>query len=173
MLSLWLATISKKYKQVSPGQNTVEMAVVLPFVLFLIIALFEMGQVFFAYIALVNATRDGTIYASQNSELATLCPDPIPQIGSAGFLAMDQKCKNFAERISADPIAATLDSRAMTIARPVVSQHPTPGNPPIVTVSIAYQLRTFTTSMSMPIFDRMGLPEAYTLRYSLFMAENP
>jgi hypothetical protein len=168
MLTLWLSTLSKKFKQISPGQNTVEMAVVVPFVLILLIALFEMGQVFFAYIALVNATRDGTIYATQNPDLATLCPNPIPQVGSAGFLAMDQKCKNFAERLTADPIAATLDSRSMTIARPSLAANPITGGQ-VVNVTIRYKLQTFTTSMSMPIFDRMGLPNEYTLSYSLQM----
>ena len=166
MLSLWLATISKKYKHASPGQNTVEMAVVLPFVLFLIIALFEMGQVFFGYIALVNAARDGSIFASLNPDLSTVCPNPIPQVGSSGFLGMDQMCKDYVDHVSADVIAATLDSRSLTLGRP--SAPSITINQPI-TVTLTYKLKTFTTSMSMPLFDRMGLPNEYTLNYSMAM----
>lgn len=164
----WFSRLLDKPKACEQGQNVVEMAIVTPFMLFLILALFEMGQVFYAYIAMVNAARDGSIYASLNPSLSTstVCPSPIPQVGTSGYGGMTEQCKNFADRISADTVAALLDSRSLTIARPLA---PTIGLNLPITVTVSYQLTTFSSSMAMPFFGRMGLPNSYNLSYSMAM----
>ncbi len=141
-----------------------------PFMVFLILALFEMGQIFYAYIAMVSAARDGGIYASMNTVLSTECPSPLPQVGSSGYAGMTEKCKIFADRVSGDLVAAFLDSYSLTIARPILGTETKNGitfnN---ITVTISYQLRTFSSDMAMPFFGRMGLPNFYQLVYSFGM----
>jgi Flp pilus assembly protein TadG len=153
------------FKQ-SHGQNVVEMAIVTPFMLILLLAMFELGQVLYAYITIANAARDGGIFASLNPSLVSECPSSIPSVGDTAYTSMTTNCKNFSERISADVIAALLDSRSLTISRPSA---PNMAIMQPITVTLNYQLRTFTSSASMPFFGRLGLPSTYQLRYSWVM----
>jgi hypothetical protein len=52
------------------GQSIVEIAVTLPFLIVIVIALVEMGIVFASYLSLVNAAREGAVFASMYSELS-------------------------------------------------------------------------------------------------------
>ncbi|MBI5305619.1 MAG: pilus assembly protein [Chloroflexi bacterium] len=162
----WFKRNLAHWKSHEQGQNAVEMAIVTPFMMFLILAIFEMGQVFYAYLAIVNTARDGTIYASLNPIVTTTCPDPIPPVGTSGYGSMTHECKKFAERLSADVVAASLDTNLLTIARPISTTVPGYSN---ITVTLSYKLSTFSSGMSMPFFGRMGLPNFYDLRYSLGM----
>lgn len=153
------------------GQNLVEMAIVTPFMLILLLAIVEMGQVFYAYIAMVNAARDGSIYASLNPGLSAACPDPLPQVGTSNYGAMTAECKTFADRVGADTVAALLDSRMLTIARPISTTVYPPAALPYqnITVTVSYQLSTFSSGMEMPFFGRLGLPATYNLSHSMGM----
>lgn len=149
------------------------MAIVTPFMLILLLAMFELGQVLYAYIAMVNAARDGSIYASLNPRISSssVCPDPLPQVGASGYGAMPEECKTFADRLAADTVAALLDSRMLTIARPISTTVYPPSALPYqnITVTVSYQLRTFSSAMEMPFFGRLGLPATYNLSYSMGM----
>lgn len=49
-----------------PGQSLVELAVALPFVLLLMLGTVDLGRMFFDYIEIRNAVREGAAYASRN-----------------------------------------------------------------------------------------------------------
>ncbi len=51
------------------GQSMVEMAILLPIIIMLVLALVEVGIVFANYIALVNAAHEGAAFASMYPEL--------------------------------------------------------------------------------------------------------
>jgi uncharacterized repeat protein (TIGR01451 family) len=58
----------------------VEFALVLPIMLFLMAIAIDFGRLFYAYVAVENAAKEGALYGSQNPVCATsnaaLCPDP-------------------------------------------------------------------------------------------------
>ena len=59
----------------------VEFALVLPLMLFLLAMAIDFGRLFYAYVAVENAAKEGAIYGAQNPICATdasasLCPDP-------------------------------------------------------------------------------------------------
>jgi hypothetical protein len=76
-----------------PGQSIVEVAVALPFLILIVVGLVEMGILLASYLSLVNAAREGAIFASMHPELvdtATCQPDntpnayPLPE-GTPGY----------------------------------------------------------------------------------------
>lgn len=54
----------KKLIRQNKGQTVVEFALVLPVLIFLLLAIMEGGRIFAAYLELQNAARDGARYAS-------------------------------------------------------------------------------------------------------------
>jgi len=57
----------------------VEFALILPVFLVLLAAAVDLGRMFYAYVAVENATKEGAIYGAQNPQCAatsTLCPNP-------------------------------------------------------------------------------------------------
>jgi hypothetical protein len=70
----------------------VEISLALPFLVVIVMALIEFGMVLAAYLSLVNATREGAVFASEYSQLAdSNCnPDsnpnayPLPE-GTSGY----------------------------------------------------------------------------------------
>ncbi len=58
----------------------VEFALVLPIMLFLMAIAIDFGRLFYAYVAVENAAKEGALYGAQNPVCATasaaLCPDP-------------------------------------------------------------------------------------------------
>ena len=144
------------------GQSFVEMAMAIPLLTILVIAIFEFGQAFAAYIALVNATREGAVYASLHP-LFSVPPCP-PDAGSPLY----QDYKNYRDRVKAEAISANLDTALLTIDCPTMSSSTPVLNQPI-TVTVHYQLTTFTSQMSVPYFERMGRPGYYLINYSMVM----
>lgn len=64
----------------SRGQSMVEFALVLPIMLFLMAIAIDFGRLFYAYVAVQNAAKEGALYGSRNplcDELSAACPDPI------------------------------------------------------------------------------------------------
>lgn len=151
------------------GQSLVEMAVIVPFLAILIIGAIEMSQAFTTYIALINAARAGATYASLYPETRN-CANP-PEDTNTGATYYD-KCIEYSERVKDEFIAIGLDpDRAyLTIQAPVMySPDGTTvyANCPI-TSTVTYNLNTiFTSSMSLPLVGRMGLPSAYIIRYAM------
>jgi hypothetical protein len=138
------------------GQSLVEMAVITPFLLILLLAIFEMSQAYRAYIALVNAAREGAAYASLYPELSDSTKTP----------STSQEYLDYLDRVKGEADAAGLDMTFLSIDRPVAPQIKL--NCPI-TETLHYQLYTFSSQMSMPYFGRMGLPDHYQINYSVGM----
>jgi Flp pilus assembly protein TadG len=152
------------------GQSVVEVALTLPFLLLVILGLVEMGILFSTYIALVNATREGTLYASMHPELSNSTQTPTT---SATWI-------EYQSRI-ADEVDVTvgarlregqlLDSQTLTVNRPVIATSGTCANSTNIgcpiTVTVSYQLHTFLNDVNMPVLGRFGLPNTYTMNYSM------
>ena len=64
---------SKKHKTPEdyPGQSLLELALVLPFLLFVIFGVLDLGRVFFSTITIVSAAREGARYLTVYSEDVT------------------------------------------------------------------------------------------------------
>ena len=63
----------------SRGQSMIEFALILPIFLLLLAGAVDLGRMFYAYVAVENATKEGALYGAQNPQCATvtaLCPDP-------------------------------------------------------------------------------------------------
>jgi hypothetical protein len=151
------------------GQGLVEAAVAIAFLLMLVIGIFEVGQVFSAYIVLVNSVRDGALYASAN-------PDLRNQVSESNCHAQgltQEAYPNlyaYCERVKLGIITRRLDpdDQYLTIMNPIYE--PLNGSPNRyrITVGAEYRLSTlFTSSISMPFFGRLGLPSSYTLSYKM------
>lgn len=143
------------------GQSLVEMAVITPFLLILLLAMVELSQAFVAYIGVINGAREGAVYAALNPEIRN-CSNP-PEMDTSSISAL---CKLYSERVKAETVALNLDTDFLTVNRPVA---PNPRVNCPITVTISYQLITFTSSASLPLFGRMGLPSAYIINYSTSM----
>ena len=74
--------LTAKYASHS-GQSMLEVAVALPFLLLIVIALIEMGIVFASYVALVNAAREGAIFAAMCPVIADSSKDTDSNLGSS------------------------------------------------------------------------------------------
>lgn len=63
------------------GQSIVEFALVLPLFLVVCALAIDLGRLFYSYVAVVNAAKEGAVYGGRNPICATntnsqLCPDP-------------------------------------------------------------------------------------------------
>ena len=128
------------------GSALVEVAFGSLFLLGLIIALFEMGMVFSAYVAVINASRAGATYASMH-------PDPL-----------DPEYGRYAEIARHELRAARLDMSKVQVLPPETPEGTEPGRP--IRVTVIYRLSTFTSTLSLPVFGRFGLPSEYTLAWT-------
>ncbi len=139
------------------GQSLVEMAVIVPFLLILLVAVLELSQAFVVYIGLVNSTREGAAYASLYPEVKDCANPPEDDTSS-----ISDKCVSYSERIKAEIVVLNLDVTQLNITRP--SAPDVYANCPI-TVTLSYTLTTFSSSISLPLVGRLGLPSSYQLRY--------
>ncbi len=155
------------------GQSLVELAVIIPFLAILLIAAIEMAQAFTVYIALINATRAGASYAQLYPEVRN-CADPPGTDTSAN----SEKCIEYSERVKDEILAMGFNGFGFITTDDLDVDVPTMYSPSGSTVyancpitsTLTYNLRTvFTSSMSMPLFGRMGLPNTYSIRYSTAM----
>lgn len=157
------------------GQSLVEIAVGAPFLIILVIVLIEMGIVFAVYISLINAAREGAVFASKFPQLSNggtsntsqySCPDAsCPTLG-------EEFGNRIANEVFVEPGETLrgrqlIDTNKLTIDTPVLGSTVDKGN--AITVTVNYTVNTFTSSISMPFFGRFGLPSAYILRYSMAM----
>ena len=161
------------------GQSMVEVAVTLPFLILIVIALIEMGIVFASYISLVNATREGAVFASMYPQLSTP-PKYGTDVyyGTGGGISPSLTISyEYTTRIQNEILAVTntlrtgqlIDQENLTMPPPVID--PTCGinqGCPI-TVTVSYQVHTFTSDVSLPYFGRFGLPNYYLLSYTMGM----
>jgi hypothetical protein len=121
------------------GQSLVEMTVGLVFLLIIVLILFEMGMLFYSYIAVLNASREGAVYAS-------LVPD-----------MNDEQYVHYKTITSAEAEAAGLNTDPSFF---VVDRPETPdGIDPLdrVIVRVHYQIINPTQGIVLPFLGRMGL----------------
>jgi hypothetical protein len=78
-LPLWRVLHRHRRTSRSRGQSLVELALIMPVFLILIATAIDLGRLFSAYIAIVNATKEGALYGATNPLCDThlACADPL------------------------------------------------------------------------------------------------
>ena len=64
----------------SRGQALVELALVMPIFLLLIAGAIDLGRLFYAYVAIVNASKEGALYGARHpmcDHASAQCPNPL------------------------------------------------------------------------------------------------
>jgi len=142
------------------GQSLVEVAGVSVFLIILSLMVFETGVMFFSYVALLNASREGAVYASSRPELAD--SGRTPEDGEAYLRYTEGIVKGEVR------LGNLVDPTKLTIHRPVlVNGTSNPGDP--IKVQVDYQLITFTSTMRLPFVGRFGLPDYWPMSVATTM----
>ncbi len=121
------------------GQSLLEMTIGVIFLLIIVLILFEMAMLFYSYIAVLNASREGAVYAS----IYPVMTEPQRQRYESITVAEAQ-----AAGLNTDP------------ALFIVDPPDTPdGTEPLrrVIVRVHYQLINPTQGIVLPVLGRMGL----------------
>lgn len=118
-----------------------EMTVGMVFLVIIVLVLFEMAVLFYSYIALLNASREGAVYAATH-------PTIVPG---------DFEYDRYETITTAEAVAGGLrtDPEYFQIHAPEIPEDIAPLNPIIVKVS--YQLINPTQGIILPFLGRMGL----------------
>ena len=167
------------------GQSVVEIAISVPFLLILLLGVLEMGIVFATYLAVVNATREGAVFASMYPQLsdAACARSPQPACTGAhdgdayggGGTMPETIWTEYVNRISNESFVqpgevlradGLIKSGIFYVERPYAPAY-TIGSP--ITVTVHYTITTLTSGMSFPFFGRLGLPNSYHIRYEFAM----
>ena len=124
------------------GQSMLEMTFGMVFLVIIILVLFEMALLFYSYIALLNASREGAVYAS-------IFPDIVD--------TADPHYSEYKSIVTAEAQAAGLniDSSVFEVFLPETPEGIDPLDPVIVKVS--YQIINPTPGIVLPMLGRMGL----------------
>ncbi len=142
------------------GQSLVEVAGVSVFLILLSLMIFETGVMFFSYVALLNASREGAIYASAHPELAD--PAKTPEDSQAYLIYTERIVKGEVR------LGNLVDPARLTIHRPVLVDGTSRFGDPI-RVQVDYQLVTFTSTIRLPFFGRFGLPNYWPMSVATTM----
>ena len=129
------------------GQGLLEAAVAFLFLLLILILLFEASVLFASYIALLTTSVQGAIYAAGY---------PNMQSNPA-----DEHYVQFESIIRAEALAGKLSWEDVTVLPPQLPANVQPGEP--ITVTVRYELTTFSSQVVFPMFGRLGLPDRYTI----------
>jgi hypothetical protein len=177
------------------GQSMVEMAMTLPLLIMLVLALIEIGIVLATYIALINAAHEGATFASMYPELGDRTCGATPYPTCVG--AFDTKLyggstvtttltiwNEYYDRVQSEVVmfvggalreGGLLTFDQLTVDRPVLDPATkstcSKGTEPLctITVTVHYNLHTFSSDMSLPGVGRLGLPNYYELKYTYAM----
>lgn len=124
------------------GQSMLEMTFGVIFLVIIVLILFEMALLFYSYIALLNASREGAVYAS-------LFPDIVD--------TADPLYAQYESIVTAEAQAAGLntDPAVFEVFLPETPEGIDPLDPVIVKVS--YQIINPTQGIVLPMLGRMGL----------------
>lgn len=142
------------------GQSLVEVAGVSIFLVLLSLMIFESGVMFASYVALLNASREGAVYASAHSDLVSAVKTPDDG---------EEYIKYTESIVKAEVrLGSMVDPTKLTIHRPVLVDGTSNFGDPI-RVQIDYQLVTFTSTMHLPFFGRFGLPNYWPMSVSTTM----
>lgn len=142
------------------GQSLVEVAGVSIFLIFLSLMIFETGVMFFSYVALLNASREGAIYASAHPELADAARTPED---SQAYLTYTERIVKGEVRLG-----NLVDPNELTIHRPVLVDGTSGFGDPI-RVQVDYRLVTFSSTIRLPFVGRFGLPNFWPMSASTTM----
>ncbi len=135
------------------GQSIVEVAGVSVFLLLLGVMIFEVGVTFSSYIALLNASREGALYASEHIELCDAGKTPTDSTEYINYEAV---------ALGEVRLGHMVDASKLTLHRPeLVNGTSSIGDP--IKVQIDYRLQTFTSSIELPLMGRFGLPYYWPL----------
>lgn len=129
------------------GQGLLEAAVAFLFLLLILIIMFEASVLFASYIALLNTSVQGAIYAAGYPDMQS---DPA-----------DEHYLQYESIIRAEALAGKLSWEDVTVLPPQLPANVQPGEP--ITVTIRYELTTFSSQIVFPMFGRLGLPDRYTI----------
>jgi len=129
------------------GQALLEAAAAFLFLLLILIIMFEASVLFASYIALLNTSVQGAIYAAGH---------PNMQANPA-----DEDYLQYESIIRAEALAGKLAWDKVTVLPPQLPANVQPGEP--ITVTVRYELTTFTSHIIFPLFGRFGLPDRYTI----------
>jgi hypothetical protein len=170
-----LALRSRRARE-EEGQGLIELTFAVSLMAIVIVVSFEFALVFASYIALLNSARAGARYASTQPRMVE---DSLSK-NYATYCTEDNKDEEFCwqygmfvKYIEDEVWAAGLDQSEVTIDNPQVDYDDL-GAPLIeggkpVTVTLHYDLTTFTSGIRMPFFGRFGLPDTYRLNASAAM----
>jgi hypothetical protein len=78
-MALWRPLYRHDRNGRARGQSLVELALIMPIFLLMIAAAIDLGRLFSAYIAIVNATKEGALYGATNPlcDTRAACADPL------------------------------------------------------------------------------------------------
>lgn len=125
------------------GQGLVELAIILPLLLIILLGIIDFGRVFYAYVAITNASREGARYGS-------LHPSDLNNIKSH----VRQETANTVA-ISSEDITVITDTQTITVTVQVDFQTFFFGNLPYI--------RDWLSGGAFPIVARAAFPIAPTL----------
>jgi hypothetical protein len=175
------------------GQSIVEIAFSLPLILILVLGIFELGIVFATYLGVVNAAREGAVFASKYPKLVDANCGRNPHDDgngrivcagaddndmydlSAGGTLTTTVWEEYAHRIENDAFIqpgerlraeGLIASGVFWVERPYAPSLAL-GEP--ISVTVHYTVSTMTSGFSVPLFGRLGLPNAYHIRYEYSM----
>jgi len=141
------------------GQSLVEMTFGVIFLILVILILFEMAMVFRAYIALLNASREGAFYASAHPSIKD--SSEMQDCDSAGVGGSDYE--TYVWITCQEAVASGLNTSAIMIQKPeapvVAAQEP-------ITVTLQYELVNPTHGIILPWLGRMGLASSFPIAAS-------
>ena len=142
------------------GQSIVEVAGVSIFLILLSLMIFEAGVMFASYVALLNASREGAVYASAHSELAddTRTPEDSTEYTTYTETIVKGEVR----------LGNMVDADELTIHRPVLVDGTSDFGDPIQ-AQVDYRLYTFSSTIRLPWFGRLGLPDYWPLSASTIM----
>ncbi len=186
---------NKRTKRNQRGQSIAEVMVSLPFMLLVVVGLVEMGIVFASYLSLVNAAREGAIFASMcpkiqdpSNDSSTLCTNggsttniqeyqnrvALDMTYAVGSALITGQLQNATPDCNDDPSVFWGYHECLQVDRPVIGPPAASVDCPIgnevgcpITVTVHYRIHTFTSGISLPYLGRLGLPDYYPINYSM------
>jgi hypothetical protein len=126
-------------RQREEGQGMLELTFGMIFLLLIVLILFEMAMLFYSYIAVLNASREGAVYASMYPAMSEV------------------QLARYREITGKEALAAGLNTDPALF---IVDPPETPdGTDPLdkVVVKVHYQLINETQGVVLPLLGRMGL----------------
>jgi hypothetical protein len=127
------------------GQGLLEAAVAFLFLLLILLIMFESAVLFTSYIALLNTSVQGAIYAAGHPNMEDDPPDAAYQ--------------QYESIMRAEALGAGLTWDQVKIYPPELPASVVPGEP--ITVTVSYTMTTFTSEVVFSMFGRLGLPDRY------------